>query len=138
MHIEIEHRLWSFDTWHQDACHRKLKDDGDSNTLAPDQVVIQCDFGSKRKKRTHRFMSLTENRNMLPYSTELHQKYSHILDESTIDDAKLTMSRHYFLTDDCTQDSSQAVCNKVEMLKKTDSDHPGTKACIFMSDGGHQ
>ena len=135
---EIENRLWSFVTWHQDDVHKRLKADGSTNTLGPDQVGIQCDFGSKRKKRTHRFMSLVENRNMVSYSTELHQKYTHIEDVSTPDDAKLSMSRHYILADDCTQDSSQAVCNKSSILKKTKEELPDTSSAIFMSDGGHQ
>ena len=138
MYIEIEHRRWSFDTWHQEACHRRLTEDGESNSLSPDQVAIHNDFGSKRKKATHRVMSLKENRNMSSYSTELHQKYSHIPGVSSVDDAKLEMSRHYFLADDCTQDSSQTVCNKIEMLKRTKDAHPDVKSCIYMSDGGHQ
>lgn len=136
--LEIENRLWSFDTFHQDAIHRKLKQDGEECALSPDQDLLHVDFGSKHKKRTQRYMSLQENRNMTSYSTELHQHYQHIRDGSSPDEVKLRMTRYYIIADDCTQDSCQAKVNKDDTLSKVLIDHPDSKAAIYISDGGHQ
>ena len=136
--LEIANRMWSFDTFHQDAIHRRLKQGGDDCALSPDQDLLHVDFGSKHKKRTHSHMSLQENRNMTTYSTELHQHYSHILDVSTEDNAKLRMTRCYILADDTTQDSCQAKVNKDDVLGKVRADHPDNRTVIYLSDGGHQ
>ena len=137
VYIEIEHR-WSFDTSHQEGCHRRLTNDGESTSLPLDQVAIHNDFGSKCKKATDRVMSLTKNQNITSYSTEFHQKYSHIRGLSFVYITKIEMLRHYFLSDECTQDLSRVVCNKIEMLKRTKDSHHDVKSCIYMSDGGHQ
>lgn len=136
--LEIEHRMWTFDTIHQEEVHNRLRDDGTSNSLAMDQSLIQCDFGSKHKKRTHRYMSLAENRAMPSFSTELHQEFEHIDGISSPDDAKLRVTRHYFLADDCTQCGTQAVTNKSIVLKSVKTKNPGVKSAIYLSDGGNQ
>ena len=109
--LEIEERMWSFNTFHQSEVHYRLKVEDETNTLGPKKVLSHQDFGSKRKKRTHRFMSLRENRAMASYSTEFHQLFEHT-SESTSDEPKLRCTRHYFLADDTTQDPTQAVKNK--------------------------
>lgn len=103
-----------------------------------DQVLIHKDFGSKRKKRTSRYQSLPESRAAASYSTELHQQYSHVEGLSTADNAKLCVTRHYFLADDCTQDGSQAISNEATVLKEVQTKHPDVTAGIYLSDGGAQ
>ena len=48
------------------------------------------------------------------------------------------MTRYYILVDDTTQDSCQSKVNKDDVLGKVREDHPGSKAAIYLSDGGHQ
>jgi len=135
--LEIEERLWSFNTFHQSEVHYRLKVEDETNTLGPKKALLHQDFGSTRKKRTHRFMGLKENRNMPSYSTELHQLYKHT-DESTPDEPKLRCTRHYFLADDTTQDPTQAVYNKKVVLKIVKTEDEDVDGAIFLSDGGGQ
>ena len=135
--LEIAERMWSFNTFHQSDAHYRLKVEDETNTLGPKKVLSHQDFGSKRKKRTHRFMSLRENRAMASYSTELHQLFEHT-SESTLDEPKLRCTRHYFLADDTTQDPTQAVKNKQILLKIVKDENEDVDGVIFMSDGGGQ
>ena len=135
--LEIAERMWSFNTFHQSEVHYRLKVEDETNTLGPKKVLSHQDFGSKRKKRTHRFMSLRENRAMASYSTELHQLFEHT-SESTLDEPKLRCTRHYFHADDTTQDPTQAVKNKQILLKIVKDENEDVDGVIFMSDGGGQ
>ena len=131
-------RLWCFDTFHQDDTHERLTQDGPLCRLSVDQVLIHNDFGSKRKKRTSRYQSLPESRADPSYSTELHQEYSHVESLSSQDNVKLCVTRHYFIADDCTQDGSQAVCNKRVVLKSVKNKQEDLVSGIYLSDGGQQ